>query len=356
MSGEWINADGTPDLVSIVVPTHNRAVLLKETLAALVGQTHRPLQIVVVDDGSEDETREVVQELVAKPPEGVEVVYQYQNKQSAPAARNAGARLTKGEYIVFMDDDDLVRQNFLESRIQALGANPGSNLAFGSWFIFDVVEGKYRVLSNRGSAPTVEGFNWYSFFSFDWQLLLQGCVIRRQLVAAIGPWKLGLKKSQDMEYKARLLAHKESRPIYAGPDEPVYYRKHNASISGAINTPKLDSHIQVLDQIEAMTMERDDYEQNKQRVADCLWTHAFWLYGVGERERGYRQLKRAKQHDPTVCQRHGKLTAIFDSLQLDFAIGPLYYLLSRIKKSLGLSKHTVLETHDALPAVHRGAA
>ena len=354
VSGDWINPEGTAGLVSIVVPTHNRATLLRETLAALLGQTHRPLQIVVVDDGSEDDTKSVVRDLAASTSGDVEIVYEWQDKQSAPAARNAGARLTQGEYLVFMDDDDLVRQNFLESRIRALNENEGTNLAFGLWYIFDVCDGKYRILSNRGSVPLEKGFDWYSFFGLDWQLLLQGCVIRRQLVSAVGPWKLGLKKSQDMEYKARLLAHRESNPVYAGPDEPVYYRTHGASISGAINSSKLDSHVQVLEQIEAMTMERDDYSENKIRLADCLWTHAFWLYSVGERRGAYRQLQRAKVHDPNVCRRKGKLPAMFDSLKLDFAIGPLYYFLSRMKKSLGLSKRTVLATHDVLPAVHRG--
>jgi hypothetical protein len=353
MSCEWITADGVAELVSFVVPTHNRAALLSETLAALIGQSYRPIQIVVVDDGSADNTQEVVESIAKNQPNDVAIEYFRQEQSSAPAARNAGAMRTTGEYIVFMDDDDLARTDFLRSRIDALKSTPGANLSFGLWHIFDVVDGQYRVLSNRGGVPEGTRFDWYAFFGFDWQLLLQGCVIRRALVAEIGPWTLGLKKSQDMEYKARLLAHPDCHPVYAGPEEPVYYRMHEASISGGINEDKLDSYLQVIDQMEEMTKQRDDYETSKDRTADCLWTHSFWLYGLGDTNRGYRQLKRAKLHDASVCRRKGFLPALMDSVGLDSLIGPLYYTVSRLKKLLGFSERTVLSSHGTLPSVSR---
>lgn len=353
MNCEWITAEGVTDLVSFVVPTHNRADLLRETLAALIGQSYRPIQIVVVDDGSADNTHEVVRKLATESPDGVTIDYIHQEQNSAPAARNAGALRTTGEYIVFMDDDDLVRTDFLRSRIDTLKSNPDSNLAFGLWHIFEVVDGQYRVLSNRGGVPEGTRFDWYAFFGFDWQLLLQGCLIRRALVAAIGPWKLGLQKSQDMEYKARLLAHPDCRIVYAGPEEPVYYRMHDASISGIINDAKLDSHLHVIDQMEAMSTQRDDYNDNKDRTADCLWTHSFWLYGLGDIKRGHRQLKRAKSHDATVCRRKGVVPGLLDTVGLDALIGPLYYAVSRIKKTLGFSERTILSSHSSLPSVSR---
>lgn len=350
---DWISREYSAGLVSIVVPTFNRPELLKETLAALVGQTYESIQIIVVNNGTDEQTERVVRELQTAAPSNVEVEYNHLEQPNAPAARNAGAKLATGEFIVFMDDDDLVREDFLRSRIDALIANPGANLAFGLWQIFDVVDGQYRLLSERGERPSGLDFDWYTYFSQEWQLLLQGCVLRRELVAQAGPWKLGLKKGQDMEYKARLLAQLDCKPVFAGEDEPVYYRLHRASISQALDEEKLDSHVEVIDQMESMTVERTDYSQSKERTAECLWSHSFWLYSIGQCRRGYRFLRKAKSHDGSICRKKGFFASSLDSIGLDFAIGPLYYAISYVKKTLGFSKWVIQSTHDALPHVRR---
>lgn len=346
-ANDWISAEGVADLVSIVVPTHNRAELLKETLTSLFRQTYSQKQIVVVDDGSHDNTEDVVAEF-AKSNQDCEVIYHRQESSGGPVARNAGAKLTTGEFVVFMDDDDLVPDKFLESRINALKANGSAKLAFGLWHIFDVADGVYRTLSIQGRIPANIEFDWYSFVLGDWQLLLQGCVIRRELIASVGPWRAGLQKSQDLEYKSRLLAHEDCKTVFV-PEEPVFYRLHGASISGVMTTEKMDSYVEVVDQLETMTVSRPDYEQKKDVVAEFLWNHSFWLYSVGELARGHRQLQRAKVHNPKICQTKGLFPATLDFLGLGSVVGPAYHIISKCKKSLGLSARQVISTTDKLP-------
>ena len=347
MTTEWISDDGDPDLVSIVVPTHNRRKLLCETLECLIAQTYGPIQIVVVDDGSTDDTSEHVSRFAEECSDGREIVYARQDPAGGPAARNRGARLTRGEFLLFMDDDDLVPNRFVECRVEALKTNPAAKIAFGVWHIFEVVDGKYRILSTRGRLPTGADFDWFSFIDTKWQLLLQGCILRRDSVVQAGPWREDLYKSQDLEYKARLLIA-DWETVFVD-EEPVYYRMHKSSISGKHSEDKMDSYADVIDQLEAMTVERADYEPKKERLAECLWTHSFWLYGAGEFKRSYRHLRRAKVHDENICRKKGFFPTVLDTLGMDFVIGPAYYAISQCKKSLGFSPRRVLAIADKLP-------
>lgn len=344
----WIPKEFEAGLISFVVPTHNRADLLQETLGSLLRQTYSPIEIVVVDDGSTDGTQQIVQTIAADLPDGRELAYHRQDPAGGPVARNTGAKLTKGEYIVFMDDDDVVPDRFIEVRLNAITANPGANFAFGLWKIFDVVDGKHRIHTTLGARPKNGSFDWYSFICGDWQLLLQGCLIQRDLVCQTGPWDTGLLKSQDLEYKARLLALEDCNRVFVD-EEPVFYRLHRKSISGIMTSEKMDSYVDVVDQLESMTLARADYEQNVNQMSEFLWYHSFWLYSVGELRRGYRQLLRAKMYNKSICRSKGVAAKLLDACGLDFMIGSMYYAISRCKKALGFSKPRINQTLAQLP-------
>lgn len=344
----WIPPEFVAGLISFVVPTHNRADLLEETLNSIIAQTYSPIEIIVVDDGSTDETEATVNAIAASLSDGRELVYHRQDSAGGPVARNTGAKLTKGEFIVFMDDDDVIPTQFLQVRIAALRSNPGTNFAFGLWHVFDVLDGEHRIHSTLGKLPTNVEFDWYSFISGEWQLLLQGCLMQRDLVCQTGPWDTALLKSQDLEYKARLLSLDSCRKVFV-EDQPVYYRLHRKSISGIKTSEKMDSYVDVVDQLEAMTLARSDYDENAGQMSEFLWYHSFWLYGVGEIRRGYRQLLRAKTYDKQICQTKGFAAKLLDTCGLDFLIGTMYYQISRCKKWLGFSKPRILKTYSKLP-------
>ena len=88
-------------LLSVIMPVYNGAEFLAEAVASIVAQAYQPLEIIVVDDGSTDETATIVQSL------GGEIRYLYQFNQGPAAARNAGLALAQGDLIAFLDVDDL---------------------------------------------------------------------------------------------------------------------------------------------------------------------------------------------------------------------------------------------------------
>lgn len=343
----WLDPIGKDGLVSIVVPTRNRAQLLEETLESLCRQTYRPLQIIVINDGSDDDTERRVRTVQAELPHGIQLVYESQPQGGAPAARNLGASLSEGEFIVFMDDDDVASEAFIEARVTALNSNPAANLAFGTWQPFAKQNGLYKLLGTKGMIPGQVERAWDAFLD-NWDLLLQGCVIRRTLVCDVGPWRTDLEKSQDLDYKARILSQASCLPVYSERGT-VFYRKHDESISGKLAEAKLDNHLDVINQIEDMALALANDRHSKERLANYLWFQSFWLYGKGDFVRGYRQLKRAKLHFPTICRRKGLFPMLFDLSGLDVAIGPGYYFISQCKKALGLSRPRVYRSMDRLP-------
>jgi glycosyltransferase involved in cell wall biosynthesis len=100
--------------VSICIPTYNREHLLKETLDSVFAQTYKDFEVVIVDDGSTDGTREMLQKC------GYNVRYYRQDNQGESASRNKLVELSAGKYITFIDSDDLLFPDAVEELVKAI--------------------------------------------------------------------------------------------------------------------------------------------------------------------------------------------------------------------------------------------
>jgi len=115
-----------PELVSVIIPTYNRSALLVEAIESVRRQTWTHVQIIVVDDGSTDGTRAKIERMN-------DVDYIWQSNKGQAAARNAGLRVARGEFICTLDSDDLWQPNFLKESIEAL-RQLRVDFVFSNWF------------------------------------------------------------------------------------------------------------------------------------------------------------------------------------------------------------------------------
>lgn len=105
-------------MISCIITTYNRAVYIERAINSIVNQTYDNLEIIIVDDGSTDNTSVIVNKITDN-----RIRYVYQNNKGAQAARNKGIKLAKGEYIAFLDSDDMWTPNKLSVQIEKIKKN-----------------------------------------------------------------------------------------------------------------------------------------------------------------------------------------------------------------------------------------
>ncbi|MEZ5949631.1 MAG: glycosyltransferase family A protein [Planctomycetaceae bacterium] len=128
-------------LVSVVIPTFNRARFIGETLESALSQTWKALEVIVVDDGSTDDTRQIVEEFAAR---DERVRYFHQANQGVSAARNHAIAQAQGEYVAFLDSDDLWHPWKLAIQMELLQAAPHVGMC---WTNMDAISGTGELLS-----------------------------------------------------------------------------------------------------------------------------------------------------------------------------------------------------------------
>src|SRR6202035_16017 len=101
------------DLISAIIPTYNRAALLVRALASVAAQDYRPIEAIVIDDGSTDGTAEIIptqQRLLSE--HGIALTFHRQENAAPGQARNTGISLSQGSFLSFLDSDDLWKPDF----------------------------------------------------------------------------------------------------------------------------------------------------------------------------------------------------------------------------------------------------
>jgi hypothetical protein len=188
-------------LVSIIIPTHNRAQLLAELLFSIREQRYRPLEVVVVDDASTDNTQAIVEQFAEEAGRGGEIalIASANAKKGAQAARNQGIQLARGDALMFVDSDDTLLPDGIAKLAEALCAAPHVDYVYGKVVVTDNMLRRIERAPIFGSSFTgrsedLAGYHWHTM----------GALYRKRCVQAVGPWNLALTGSQDWEYQARV--------------------------------------------------------------------------------------------------------------------------------------------------------
>ena len=210
-------------LVSILIPAFNAQEWITDTLHSAVAQTWERKEIIVVDDGSTDQTLAIARQFES---DSVRVVTQ--DNQGAAAARNKAFSLSQGEYIQWLDADDLLAADKIQRQMEAWNqCENRRTLLSSAWG---------RFLYRYHHAEFVRTALWCDLSPSEWLLRKMGqnlhmqtatWLVSRELTEAAGPWNTMLLGDDDGEYFCRVLLASEG--IRFVPEARVYYRASGAS-------------------------------------------------------------------------------------------------------------------------------
>ena len=171
-------------LVSVIIPAYNAEAFLREAAASVLGQEYRPLEVIVVDDGSTDGTAQVAAGF------GEAVRSLRQTNAGPAAARNRGITAARGEVFAFLDADDVWTDGALGAQMVFLASNPSAGIALGLTQLL-------RLTETQG-APRFEPFGE------PWHLLhLGAAVVRRAVFQRVGHFDESMRSAEDLDWFLR---------------------------------------------------------------------------------------------------------------------------------------------------------
>jgi len=201
--GPWMNEECEPGLVSVIIPTYNRERFLVEAMDSVRAQTYRPIELIVVDDGSTDNTPQVVEEWGQKcvDDSGFELRYFHQENKGAPTARNLGLIESKGEYLKFLDSDDLLASNAVARQVAAI-RDSSADVVYGDWEN-TYTDGEGRVLRREPKSAGEFSDPVTDLLSMRWSAPF--CYLfTRRVVRSSGGWDERMAGNQDFGFALRV--------------------------------------------------------------------------------------------------------------------------------------------------------
>ena len=226
-------------LVSIIIPTYNRSKYLRETLLSVIGQSFNNWECIVVDDGSQDETTVLMASVMSSETRIKYYKRPIDKQKGANSCRNYGFNLSQGEFIQYLDDDDLLETNKLAIQLTSLENTNNDALATCRWSYF---KNKPGDISEQDQVV----YNSYENIElFIDALALSGgflpphsYLIPRNLINRAGEWNECLMINQDGEFMSRIFT-KIKRVIFS-ENTSVFYRKEIS-----LRISKLDSDLKI---------------------------------------------------------------------------------------------------------------
>ncbi|MDO9263424.1 MAG: glycosyltransferase family 2 protein [Desulfosalsimonadaceae bacterium] len=243
-------------LSSVIIPTYNRAGQVLRALSSVKSQSYRPVEVIVVDDGSTDDTRDAVNGWKARNSEDMFYVHYFHKENGGPAsARNMGLRHAGGEYIYFLDSDDYMYGNLLEDAVKTLESENSDCVIFG--FDFTKAQGAVGQYLPPPELSAPEAFFQGRLWGYTPSVLR-----RSELAHSVGEWNEYLFIAEDYEYLGRTLLRSLKSSVL--PKRLLCVSRDNNSLGSAKDSRKgLESRLSAESVIVRLI-------KNKKGIADSL--------------------------------------------------------------------------------------
>jgi cellulose synthase/poly-beta-1,6-N-acetylglucosamine synthase-like glycosyltransferase len=186
-----------PDLVTTIIPVFNRAAMLREAVASVLAQTYRPIEILIVDDGSVDDAPALAEALAATHPE---IRVFHQSNRGPGLARELGRQRATGEFIQYLDSDDVLESEKFALQVKGLRDHPECGASYG-WTRLRKPDRSTSSEPWKRTGERIETM-FPAFLQSRWWDTSTP-LFRRAIVDAAGPWR-DLRVEEDWEYDARV--------------------------------------------------------------------------------------------------------------------------------------------------------
>jgi glycosyltransferase involved in cell wall biosynthesis len=283
-SASWLPAEYEPGLVSVVIPTFNRAVLVCQTVRSVFAQTYPLVEVIVGDDASTDDTLARLEALRAECPAGFRLEFFGGEKVGACPLRNRGAAISRGELVMFLDSDDLLTAPALEQLVQAI---KDVDISWGAWRDLREDEQACRL------SPPFErsfGHDWLADLLRGEWLATCAVLYRRDALHRVQGWFEPAVLDGDFDFNAQLGA---AGATQAGTQHVIsYYRRGGADQISAQNYRTKTAHTRmVLQRCEQALNDRDAWTPaRREALASRYFQSArMLLYYTGDAD-GFEQL------------------------------------------------------------------
>jgi glycosyltransferase involved in cell wall biosynthesis len=249
-------------LVSVVIPCYNAQRWIGKAIQSCLNQTYHPLEVIVVDDGSTDHSKQIV--LAAARNLDIDVRLIECTHKGASATRNQGLAAAAGDHVQFLDADDLMSPRKIELQAAAV-AHSRETVPCGPWLWFRQSNGLWRTEQPRQHMRRHGDFvrqwlegNFFAAHCFLWP---------RKAVIDLGGWDESLTAGQDSDLYIRAIL--KNVQFCFVPESVVYYRTGhaNASVSCRRTPDTLNSWIRVLNKVQAALKSRGDLQEYRPFLA-----------------------------------------------------------------------------------------
>lgn len=205
-------------LVSVVIPVKNGAALIGDTIESVLNQSYKNLEVIVVNDHSSDDTFSLVSDM-SNNDARLKLIDNQTDKRGAPVCRNIGYKQSNGDYVIFLDADDLLSSSCIQNRVSKIENNPECDFFVFQCELFKKVPGDLGLYWNYFSTEN----DLDRFIRVDSPWCTSGPIWKKSAIIAIGGWDETLLAWQDWELHIRALIANLNYKKEAVVD--MYYRK-----------------------------------------------------------------------------------------------------------------------------------
>lgn len=191
-------------LVSVVIPTYNRTAFVGKAVASVLNQTFDDYEVIVVDDGSTDSTKDNLKKF------GDRIRYIHQKNSGVSAARNTGIAAAAGKWIAFLDSDDEWKPDYLLEQIKRVSAVAGLSMQAADCTVIDINGDSETYFEINGATGILKGKNYlcidkpFSFVVTHGPWIVCSIIFLREAISRAGPFDTSISISEDLDFVARV--------------------------------------------------------------------------------------------------------------------------------------------------------